>query len=377
MARHRAAWILGIAAILLLVFAVLGMRVAVRMLENRVQQALGPESTIGAIRLGFTRLEVDDLTIRGGSGWPGPLALKADRVIIRPSLLSLFSGPLRVRSITVERPYLSVFKTPGGKVLVVPSLVNKSSQRPPEEKRPAGPSVIIGRITLEGGIVEFYDASVSRPPAMTRMEGIEAEITDLALPTLEARSGFRLKGALAGAHKGGNIELEGWAQLKTLDSNIELRLGDVALAGLEPYLKRSTDVKVKGGRLDLTIRSEVRNARIKAPGTLVIRDLELGRSGGLMGTFMGVPRDAVVGLLKDSGNKIRLDFVIEGDLKNPRFTLREAISDRLASAMAGKIRGGVQGLAEGVGSLGEQGIRKAGGVVKDVKESASRFFGGK
>ena len=37
---------------------------------------------------------------------------------------------------------------------------------------------------------------------------------------------------------------------------------------------------------------------IRAPGTMVIRDLELSSSGGIGDTFLGVPRSMVLSFLK-------------------------------------------------------------------------------
>ncbi len=73
---------------------------------------------------------------------------------------------------------------------------------------------------------------------------------------------------------------------------------------------------------------------IRARGTMVIRDLELSPSGGIGATFLGVPRSMVLSFLKNNNNEISLDFVLEGDLNNPRFNLRENLATRLSVGLA-------------------------------------------
>lgn len=377
MARHKGIWLGAILAALILVSVSICLRMAVRTLETEVEQALGPESEIKAIRVGFTGVHLEGLRIKGTGKWPARDTLRADRVTLMPSMLSLFSGQFRVRSITIDRPYLSVFKTRGGKILVVPSLLKKDAPQTPRGTSPSSPAVLIGRITLHEGVMEFFDASVSRPWTMTRLEQIHADIRHLRVPAFTGKSDFTLTGVSNGVHGNGNVEIKGWAELATMESSVAVHLSGIDMVGLQPYLSRSGDVKVTGGSLDLTVESEVHNKGLNAPGRLVISDLELGPSRGLFGTFMGVPRDVVLNFLKDRDNRIILDFVLKGDLNNPRFTLHEAFSERLAVSMAETLGVSVKGLAEGAGTLGQKGVQAAGDVVKGVEDAARQIFSGK
>jgi hypothetical protein len=149
------------------------------------------------------------------------------------------------------------------------------------------------------------------------------------------------------------------------------------LAGISPYLSRSGDVKVLGGTLDVDVASEVKKGRIRATGRITLTDLELAPSPGLFGTFMGVPREAVLAFLRDRENRIALDFVLEGDMSDPRFTLHEAFSRKIAASMAETLDVGIKGVAEGAGTLGRKGADAAGDVVKGVGNAVEQFFGGR
>jgi hypothetical protein len=111
-------------------------------------------------------------------------------------------------------------------------------------------------------------------------------------------------------------------------------------------------------------------------GKVIIKDLEFAPARGFFDTFMGVPRNAVVGFLKDHNNAIDVDFVLKGDTSNPSFSLNESLSTRIATAMAGQLGVSIKSVAEGIGTLGRKGVEGAGGVVDGVGSAVKRLFGG-
>ena len=75
-----------VAAVLLIGGGVLGFRITVGMLRDKVVKALGPGSDIAALRLGWSTVEVEGLRIKAGPGWPATDALRAERVAVRELL---------------------------------------------------------------------------------------------------------------------------------------------------------------------------------------------------------------------------------------------------------------------------------------------------
>ena len=104
------------------------------------------------------------------------------------------------------------------------------------------------------------------------------------------------------------------------------------------------------------------------------RGWELAPSRGVMGTFMGVPRGAVLAFLKDKGNRIAMDFIIEGDITNPKFSLNETLFVRMAASMAKTLGVSIQGVAEGVGMLGRKGAEAVGGTAKGIGDAIGGLF---
>jgi hypothetical protein len=102
-----------------------------------------------------------------------------------------------------------------------------------------------------------------------------------------------------------------------------------------------------------------------------MRDLELG-SGG---TFMGMPRTALLGFMKDKADRISIKFVLEGKLDDPSFRLNEGFSTQVASSLGGVLGISLEGLAKGAGSIGQKGVEAAGGAAEGVGKAIKGLFG--
>ena len=106
----------------------------------------------------------------------------------------------------------------------------------------------------------------------------------------------------------------------------------------------------KRGTLDLALDARVKNQRLNAPGRLTLTDLELDSPGGVLSTFAGVPRQAVLAALERDG-RIELAFTLEGQLDDPKFSLNELFAARFAVGLAEKLGVSLGGLLQGVGSM--------------------------
>jgi hypothetical protein len=373
--KNRWWMIVLVALIILMVAGIVGFQVALGILKGKVVSSLGPDSEVHDIRVGWSAVDIEGLRIKGPGDWPATDTIRADHVTIVPSLRSLFSGQYRIHSITIANPYLSLYRTKAGKLLVIPSLLSKKAT-PETPSTPAVPlhKVTIGNIILKDGVAEFFDASVGRRPMKIRLDKIQVTIDDIVVPALDARSRFTIKGVVKGIHQDGRAEISGWADLSTKDSSMKLQLRSVDMKAIEPYLIKASDTGVRKGNLDLDLKSDVRNNRMKAPGRMTISDLTLASSKGIMGTFMGVPREAVLSYLKDKGNSITLDFVLEGDINNPTFSLNETMSQRMAVSMSDLLNVSIGGVAKGAAALGKEGVDAAEGVVNGVGGAIHQLF---
>jgi hypothetical protein len=151
----------------------------------------------------------------------------------------------------------------------------------------------------------------------------------------------------------------------------------VDLVVLQPYLVKAGERGVQKGAFDLDLQADVSGNQLKASGIATISDMELVPAEGGFDTFMGLPRQAVLAFLMRNGNKITMDFVLEGDINDPRFSLNQTFTTRLAMAMANVLGLNFPGMVKDVGSLGQKGGEAVGQAAKSTGGWLHRLFGGK
>jgi hypothetical protein len=353
--QNRLARVAGVVLILLLVLAVagfFGLRYATGLLKAQVEAALGENSEIGALHVGWSSIEVQDLRIHAPRDWPTRETLQAAKIIIVPDLRGLLSDRSRVRiqSIVIDDAYLSVLRTRNGRLRLLPSLI-EAKKAEQEDKGGGMPvEVVIGKIELRGGQVEFFDASIKQPAHRMRLEQLQASVEQLQVPSLAGRTNINIDGIIKGVRRDGKLAIAGWLELAAKNSELNTSLAGVDLLTLQPYLIKAAETGVKRGTLDLQLQSSVRANRLHAPGKVTLADLELNEKSGTFGTFMGLPRQAVLTGLKDRNNRITVQFILDGKLDDPHFSLNESFAKSIGAATAGLLGISIEGLAKHLGN---------------------------
>jgi len=363
-------WLIWLSAILIVLAIALfaGFHFATKALKDEVTKALGPHGEIGEIKVSLSAVEVINLRIKADKNWPAAEELSARRVVIKPDLAALLDRNIRISSIRIEDAYLSLLRQRDGKLLLLPSLLGAAAAADAAAKADNNaadiPKIQIGGVTLSNAAVEFFDASVRRPPLKIRLEQTQAEIGTVLLPDLTGRTSIALEAVVKGVRRDGKLELNGAMEIVSKDSDLKARLRNVDLVAFQPYLIKAAETGVKRGTLDLDLNSRVKTNRLRAPGTVTLADLELS-SGS---TFMGMPRDSVIAMMKDKSGRITVDFTLEGNINDPKFSLNDTFSARIGTSVAGALGISLEGLAKGLGSAG-------GSAAKGVGEAIGKLFG--
>jgi hypothetical protein len=347
----RAAIILAVVVGVAVAATMAGLHFAAGALKGQVEQALGAESEVDEIVVGLSSIELRGIRIRAPKGWPAEDALRARRVIVTPDIGGLFSAKVRVHRIVIEQAYLSVLRSRDGRLRLVPSLLEKKAKA--DAGGGAAPSVAIGSIELQDGVLEFFDATVRQPAHRIRLEQLQAGVDDVHVPDLKGRIHIQLDGVVKGVQRNGKLSIKGWAELANKNSEIATRLQGVDLLAFQPYLIKASETGVRRGTLDLDLKSTVRANRLHAPGVVTLTGLELAPSTGALGTFMGVPRQLVIAALKNSNDQIRMQFILEGNLNDPQFSLNESFAKRMAASVAESLGISIEGLTRGIGNAAE------------------------
>jgi uncharacterized protein involved in outer membrane biogenesis len=347
----RISWAFVAVIIVLGLAGTMGMHFAAKSLKVKVTQALGPESEVGEIILGWSAVEIRNIRIRAPQGWPSQDTLRAEKIVIKPDLLGLLSAQVKLQHITVEGGYLSILRSREGNVRLLPSLLDKSAQ-PAEKQAPAMP-LSIGLVELNSSEIEFIDASIRKTPHKLRLEKLHARLEAIQFPALDQKTKIQLDSVVKGKRSDGKLELNGWMRLDNRDSEISTHLKDVDLVAFQPYLVKASETSVRKGSLDLELKSTIRDNHLHAPGTITLSELVLASSGGPFSTFMGVPRQAIVAALKNQKGKITVQFTLEGNIKDPHFSLNESFTQRTGTAIAESLGISIEGLASGVGGAAQ------------------------
>src|SRR5262245_60141481 len=130
---------------------VMGYRVGVRLLHDRVAGALGPGSSITALSVNWFSLDLLGVAIEAPQDWPTARAFRADRITIVPSLGTLLTDQIHISSIVFEEPYLAVLRT-REKMVMVPRFTETAAGKKKVEDRSSDVSrrtVTISKITTQ------------------------------------------------------------------------------------------------------------------------------------------------------------------------------------------------------------------------------------
>ena len=373
-------WHIALLAVVILLSTsiVIGYQLGVRLLQDRIVAALGPGSSVAELKVNWFSLDVLGVTIAAPKDWPTGRTFRAARVRIIPSLRTLLTDQIHISSIVFEEPYVSVMRT-SGKWVIFPGLTETREGKKNAEASRANSSpraVTISKIELQDGVVELFDATVSRPPLKTRLERVGAVIRNVTAPSLQTRTHIESAAIVKGIRRDGRARVSGWVGPNRGDSSSQITLDAVDLVSLQPYLVKIGEAQVRKGTLDLRLNSDIRASRLNGKGKIIIRDLEFAPSRGYLETFMGIPRSALINFLKNNENAIDVDFVLTGDTSNPGFSINEAIATRVAMGMAAELGVSIRGLAEDFGTLGRRGVEGAAGVAEGVGSVIRGLFGG-
>jgi Domain of Unknown Function (DUF748) len=364
--RRMVPWLAGI--VVVLVAAVLGGWLIVGYeMKERVIEALGPLGSADDISVSWGQVALTHVRLRGPPGWPTDDALRAERVTLDIDMHSLLTLPLHVRNVSVDGFYLSVARFANGDVNLLPSLkesAREASASSSEAVQHAREQRVIDRVRLERGSIEFFDESVSKPAYRILVSNAHATVDHLVLPGLTEKSDMDLGGSIKGASHTGTVAFNGWMRIANKDSQTHTALRNVDIATLDPYLMRKAGAKatVTGGTIDLTLDATVHDYRIHAPGTILIDHLQLSDNGNPLDTFLSIPTKAAIAALKNHQGQIKVDFVLDGDLHDPKFSLNESLSKKVAAGFAKVLGVSAEGVAQGAGDA----VKGIAGALKNL-----------
>ncbi|HEY4350977.1 MAG TPA: DUF748 domain-containing protein [Paraburkholderia sp.] len=364
--------IVGVIAVIIVlaVVALGGLYYVQREVKARVTEALGPLGSAERIDVGFMSIRLTNVRLIAPKDWPTPDTLRAARITLVPDLHdALTRRRVHLREVVVSDFTLPAIRRPSGTIELLPNLRQTVSSAPPVASAPGAreplpAEKLIDQIRFERGTFDFYDEMVSQPPYKVSVTDANATVDHIHLPDLTEPTSVAVTGSIKGPEHTGQVGFNGWIKIANKDSQLTTTLRGVDIVMLDPYLLKKAGAKahVTGGTLDLNVESTVRDYHIHAPGMLTLHHLRLQESDNPLDTFFSIPTRAAVAALKNHGDEITLHFVLDGNLRDPKFKLNESLMTELRANFAKALGVSAEGVAKGAGET----VKGLGNALKNL-----------
>ncbi|MFM0183537.1 DUF748 domain-containing protein [Paraburkholderia aspalathi] len=354
--------------LVLIVVAVGALQFAQREVKERVIAALGPLGSAESIRVGLTSVHLTNVLLKAPPNWPAGDPLRADEITITPDIRDLLARRMHIRSVVVRGFDIAVLRTRDGAIRLMPNLRQSINGPNDDEASSAATSgsreKLVDHVSFEQGNFHFYDMTVGPPAFKVTVSNANATVDHLHLPALSEPTNVSVTGSIKGPTHTGTVSFGGWIKIASKDSQTTSTLRSVDVVMLDPYLLKKTGAKaqVTGGTVDLTVDSTVRNYQLHAPGTVTIHHLQLADSDNPLDTFMSIPTKAAIAALKTHNGDITLHFVLDGNLRDPKFSVQESLMTRLGAGFAKAMGVSVEGVAKGAGET----VKGLGNALKNL-----------
>lgn len=266
-----------------------------------------------------------------------------------------------------------------------PASVNASASKPTTaaEASPANaaPPITIGRITLQGGTINFSDYFV-KPNYTVNVTKVGGRIGRLS-STASAPADLELRGVYANtAPVNITARLNPLAARAYLDLKAEVT--GVDLVPFSPYSGKYAGYAIEKGKLSLNVTYKLENGQLNADNGLFIDQLTFGDKVDSP-TATSLPVNLAIALLKNNRGEIDLHLPIAGSLDDPQFSIGGLVVKVIVNlfvkavtspfALLGSLFGGGEELssldfAPGRVAFSEAGQKKLESLAKALRERA-------
>lgn len=315
-ARRIALWLIGI----IVGFGVLGYFAAPPLikwqLEKQLSTVLKRQVTVGKINISPYALSarVTDVAVKADDGRE---VAGFDELLVNLSSFSLFQLGLVVDEIRLQGPRLAVARLADGKYDISDLL---DEWLKPSEPSPT-PRFSINNIQIIGGKVVFEDQPVGKVHTVSDI--------NLGVPfisSLPYQAKIVVEPSFSAVFDGSPLVLKGRSTEifeGNLESELNLDLEHLDLAGFQPYLPSAVPIRLKSGSLDTELRFVFKELSDKVFSLTVVGSAHV--SDFALNAANGAPLLAWK----------RLDVDVEnGDLINRRFVIKRVLLDGMDAFVA-------------------------------------------
>lgn len=241
-----------------------------------------------------------------------------DKLRVDVSFKDLFKKMVHVEAVQLDGLFVHASLLEDGTV----DLMNLVSTPAAAPKQPAKtqtvqplPSILIDKIVLQKGFIQFDDRSVS-PVFKTALSQMELTVAGFSTqPDSITKIDFK-----AFLDEKGLISAQ--AQLKPLQQPLEMELNlgldQYALTVTSPYVGKYTGRGLADGKLDFNTTYRISNNKLNASHKILIQRFNFGEKVESKDA-LNLPFGFAVALLEDPQGRINITLPVEGDLNDPKF----------------------------------------------------------
>ncbi len=176
-------------------------------------------------------------------------------------------------------------------------------------------NVRVGRITLQGGNVNFSDFFI-KPNYTANLTGIGGVITEM---TPDKAGDVELRGKVDNTAP---VEILGRLNPLSKDLFLDIKASarDIELPPLSPYAIKYAGYGIQKGKLSVNVKYFIENRKLSAENNVYLDQLTFGDKVESP-TATKLPVLLAVSLLKDRNGVIDIDLPISGSLDDPEFSV--------------------------------------------------------
>lgn len=330
-----------------------------KIIKAQLESALGKDFSVQEIKLSWGKVEASNIRLKNKAGKE---VFKTDRLTIQANFLGLLKKEFIISNLTLINPYVFMEMDKKGDI-VNPSLPEEEGK---DKKKKPIPPFLIKKVRIIKGSLDYLDRKPRHGPVLTRVRNINVEFHNITFPPGDNYSSFTIDAIISGAQGSGSVKSKGKIKLKSKDTESKIEMRNIDIVPFKPYFQDEDDVDITRGFLSLDMDLKVHARKLNAPGRAMLKDLDFKSGPGMGNKFLGVPLSLVIAFLKNSNNEITVDFVLEGDMDNPKYSLRESIIDKFSLATAGKLGISIKNIGKSIITTGADGVKKGVEGVKDI-----------
>ncbi|HSD41702.1 MAG TPA: DUF748 domain-containing protein [Burkholderiales bacterium] len=176
-------------------------------------------------------------------------------------------------------------------------------------------NIRIGRVTLQGGNVNFSDFFI-KPNYSANLTGVGGAVTEI---TPEKAGDVELRAKIDNAAP---VEILGRVNPLATDLFLDIKASarDIELPPMSPYSVKYAGYGIERGKLSVNVKYHIENRKLAAENNIYLDQLTFGEKVDSP-TATKLPVTLAVALLKDRNGVIDVNLPISGSLDDPKFSV--------------------------------------------------------